>query len=438
MMTESVEPNPRRFIINSAGSAKSVAVMIYCHFSVALLCLNVAFDLFMFGIPLFILRKLGILSNKIYMNATTALINWTTPTVFFMPMVLSGSKLYCNDVGLLEECKSKDSLLLSNHGSRIDWMVGMFVGYSKKLASKSCERIRVGFVCEALIQYMPLIGWYRKIVADDIFVSRSFKQDSTTIQSNIQEFHNANERRMLFLSPEGVVVDFGQKDVGYIYSCRKFCLDQGYQPFDYVLTPRYKGSMCLLQQVQKCSGPVVSVCIAYVRDGKLLNCRLLSPDRIVADIYTLNQGFGGSPVDIYIHLKRIDVTKAREDAKKFMMENYYEKNQIMMEWDRQTLTSMSTGTEGSEAWLAQFSAIKCDLLECVTYQLGHAVLIIFVAIIMFDGLRTLVQINVILFCLVTTCYSIGWAMGNSMESVPFETGIKTIAIALQARKSKGI
>ena len=163
----------------------------------------------------------------------------------------------------------------------------------------------------------------------DIFVWRSFKQDAPTITKNIQDYHNANERRMLFLSPEGVIVDFGEKDKEYINECRKFCVDQGYTPFEYVLTPRYKGSMCLLQQVQKSSSPVVSVCVAYVRDGKLLNCSLLSPDRIVPDIYTLNQGIGGSPVHIYFHLKRMNVAQDMNDPKGFMMENYKEKDTLL-------------------------------------------------------------------------------------------------------------
>ena len=77
---------------------------------------------------------------------------------------------------------------------------------------KACECVRVGFVCEALIQFLPIIGWYRKIVARDIFVWRSFKQDAPTIQRNIQDFIVVREKRMLFLSPEGVVVDFGPKD----------------------------------------------------------------------------------------------------------------------------------------------------------------------------------------------------------------------------------
>jgi len=128
-------------------------------------------------------------------------------------MVFSGTKLYCNDIDLLVEAKaSESSLLLANHGSRIDWMVGMFVGFARELGGKTCDCVRVGFVCEAMIQFLPIIGWYRRLVACDIFVWRSFKQDALTIQSNIHDFIAAREKRMLFLSPEGVVVDFGPKD----------------------------------------------------------------------------------------------------------------------------------------------------------------------------------------------------------------------------------
>ena len=192
---------------------KSLAVKAYCHFAISLLCFNVLFDLAFFGVPLFVLYKMRLLSPSLFLRFTTVLINWTTPIVLAMPMVFSGTKLYCNDIDLLVEAKaSESSLLLSNHGSRIDWMVGMFVGFATNLGGKACQGVRVGFVCEALIQFLPIIGWYRKIVARDIFVWRSFKQDAPTIQRNIQDFIVVREKRMLFLSPEGVVVDYGPKD----------------------------------------------------------------------------------------------------------------------------------------------------------------------------------------------------------------------------------
>ena len=202
-MTRSETFSDVRQLVDGAGPIKTIFVMIYCHLSVALLCLNVMFDLLFLGTPVFLLHKMHILPKRLYLAITTAVIHWTTPIVFFMPLVFSGSKVYCNDLALLEEAKSKNSLLLSNHGSRIDWMVGMFVGFSRRLSVKACERIRVGFVCEALIQFMPIIGWYRKLVCHDIFVWRSFLRDGPTIVANINDFHNAEEARMLFLSPEG-------------------------------------------------------------------------------------------------------------------------------------------------------------------------------------------------------------------------------------------
>lgn len=193
---------------------KSLAVTAYCHFAISLLCFNVLFDLALFGIPLFLSYKMRLLSPSLFLRFTTILINLTTPIVLAMPMVFSGTKVYCNDIDLLIEAKaSESSLLLANHGSRIDWMIGMFVGFAKNLGGKACDCVRVGFVCEAMIQFLPIIGWYRKIVARDIFVWRSYKQDAPTIRRNIQDFNVVREKRMLFLSPEGVVVDYGPKDV---------------------------------------------------------------------------------------------------------------------------------------------------------------------------------------------------------------------------------
>ena len=152
-ITNSIQPwsnPPRRSLVEGAGTLKTLVVMTFCHFSVALLCLNVLFDLVVFGLPTFILYAIGLLPSTLYLKMTTMIINYTTPIVMFMPMMFSGTTLYVNDVDLLVECNSTNSLLLANHGSRIDWMVGMFVGFTKHLAGKTCERIRVGFVCEAI------------------------------------------------------------------------------------------------------------------------------------------------------------------------------------------------------------------------------------------------------------------------------------------------
>jgi len=79
--------------------------------------------------------------------------------------------------------KAANSLMLANHGSRIDWMIGMYVGYIEKPV-----RVRVGFVCEKVIKYMPFIGWYRNVICEDVFVDRSFKLDKINISTNLNDF----------------------------------------------------------------------------------------------------------------------------------------------------------------------------------------------------------------------------------------------------------
>ena len=78
--------------------------------------------------------------------------------MYGLPLTYSKVFLAKSDEDLLVEAKENDSLLLANHGSRIDWMIAMFAGHLKKLSTKEVNRCRVGFVCEALLQFMPFIG----------------------------------------------------------------------------------------------------------------------------------------------------------------------------------------------------------------------------------------------------------------------------------------
>jgi hypothetical protein len=116
----------------------------------------------------------------------------------------------------------------------------------------------------------------------------------------------------------------------YMQNCRDFCVEYGMEPFDYVLTPRYKGQTILVEHIAK-GGTITSICTAFVRDGKLLNCEMWSKERVVADIYSLCAGLGGSPVDIYINLEEMHFT-ADSDIKTIMMKDYERKDTLLREW----------------------------------------------------------------------------------------------------------
>ena len=405
-------------LVYGASFMKATVTMMYCYFSITLLCFNVMFDLFIIALPSYLLMIPNFIPKTTYTRYMTSLINYTTPIVFSIPMIFSGTKIYCDNPELLIASKAKNSLLLSNHGSRIDWMVGMFVGYTKEMCGIACNRTRVGFVCEFLIQYMPFIGWYRKIICDDIFVKRSFLQDAEFIQKNIYDFSQSDEKRMLFLSPEGVIVDYGKEDMDYAKNCRDYCVSEGYDPFAFVLTPRYKGSSCLLDQVND-GGPIVSICVAFVRDNKLLNCQITSRHRIIPDIYHLIQGISGYPVDIYINLKQLHFTA--KDCKKVLMDDYKRKDILLAKWNRHLKKENLRNKLMSE-----YFPVRVNVNDAIVSHVLHA-LSIYIFSYTFGINAQMMTLFIWLFILVSTSHLFGWMMNStSMESVPFETGIKAL------------
>lgn len=446
-----------------------IVIMTYCHFSVTLLCIHVMFDMFVVGAPLLTLTMLGLISQEQYSQHMTTLIHWTTPIVYAMPLVFSGSQIYCDDMDLLIEARNTNSLLLANHGSRIDWMLAMICGHTKiNCKSKTNyndnnatpRRARVGFVCESMLQYMPIIGWYRALVCQDIFVRRSINKDASIITNNLTAFQKANTKRMLFLSPEGIVVDFSDQDKAYIQSCREYCIQHGYKPFDYILTPRHKGTQYLIQQTSpnfnqehstsdhnatsvaeetEAAGPVISICLAYVRNGKLLNCKMSSKERVIPDIYLLNQGIFGHPVDIYINLRRVPIhsgltasttatSKSNNDMRTLLMDENKWKNDLLAKFDRQIL---QRSKHEFQNWIAShFSILHPDRMGAFVAHVAHAFVILTISICSGFG-QKLYYLFLTLFVAVSSCHTIGWMLNStSMESIPFETGIKGFIIFL--------
>lgn len=417
----SLGPLRKPLVGAGSGLIKTVLVMAYSHAALCALCVNVAFDLIIYGLPAYVL--LLPFSKRIFRLYMGGLINYTTPIVFNLPMILSGTTFHCDSLELLRTCKKTNSLMLANHGSRIDWMMGMYVGY---IADPI--RCRVGFVCERVIQYMPLIGWYRRIVCEDVFVDRSFKVDKINISSNLNDFHDDNVERMLFLSPEGVVVDFGERDMQYMQACRDFCKDFGVKPFDYVLTPRYKGQTVLVEHVKN-GGKITSVTMAFIRDGELLNCEMWSKERVIPDIYTLCAGLGGSPVDIFISIKELNFN-ADSDIKTIMMQDYVRKDNILREWHG----LLKAGK--LDELKSRFTEFKSNFWSAQVIQALHG-LQLYLFASYFDITSQIARSVTYMFFFIAISHTLGWIMnGTSMESVPFETSIKAVLMKVFNTKHK--
>lgn len=385
------------------------------------LCVNVAYDLFVLTPPLYFVRLFT--GDKIFHYLTTKLIDWTVPIVVGPPAVWCGMRVWINDLEYYEKAKATGrALVLANHGSRIDWLIGMFSGYCG-------TNIRVGFVCEWLVKYLPLIGWYRNWVNQDTFVNRSFESDKPRIEKRIDEFHNSNTDMMLFLAPEGACVDHNEMAKKYINDCQKFAADQGYKPFEYVLTPRYKGLTCLARHVKE-RGEIMSITMAFVKDGKLLDERLHSPDRVVPDLYTLFDGWGGSPVHVYVYAHHLDDfnTKKPEEIKKIMMDDYAAKDKLLAHFHEH---GHFPGKK-----LEEMDEFKVNTLKVQMHILLHNLLWIataYLAGVLPIALRSVSMI----YCILLVSNVTGkYLYGSTMEAIPFETGIKAMMMWMYERKLK--
>ena len=76
----------------------------------------------------FYLKNVYIILSYFLFYLTNKIINCNTPNSMAIPMVLSGSNSILGNIELLIKANLTDSLVLSNHGSHIDYMTGMFMG----------------------------------------------------------------------------------------------------------------------------------------------------------------------------------------------------------------------------------------------------------------------------------------------------------------------
>jgi len=240
-------------------------------------------------LPIALIPKFGV---GLYRKITTMIDIPGRGALLCIPFSWCGARVHFQGMSALRALRDSggSGLVLSTHCSRIDWLIGLWMG--------DHLGIRTGFVAEATIALLPLLGWSRFLMGD-IFITRAFDKDRTRIEKNIQSFHRDGVRRLMFVAPEGFVADPGSK-VGdeYIPKCDEFMKAEGRAPLTHLLTPRYKGMSVFHKHARD---GVISVAMAYVEDaqfdgkGKLVGGTnaskgLRDPARTVPDLHSIFRG----------------------------------------------------------------------------------------------------------------------------------------------------
>ena len=315
-----------------------LAVRVYGLSAIWLFC---ASQYFLWQLPLVLLRLLPD-GGRAYRRACTLYDRYAQPAVLALPYSWCGLRVWTSQPALLATVPDLgSSVFMTNHSSRIDWIIGLLMGQVLE------PRVRVGFVAEITTMLMPVFGWSRGLFGD-IFLRRTFHRDGPRITRNIEKFHASGVDRVLFLAPEGAIVDPGvPRDLEYVAQCGHFLEKLGRTPFGYVLTPRYKGMQLIAAHAPDAcfsvtmsfvckaadGGPddvVVDPATKAVRGGFFCTRPLSDPKRTIPDLHTVFRG----GLHVFCHIAKADGAKLGaaadgDDVRDVLLDDYARKDALL-------------------------------------------------------------------------------------------------------------
>lgn len=276
----------------------------------------------------------------LYRTLTGMYDRWALFALFAVPFSWCGLRISVHNYQRFRELKSRgNALLLSSHCSRIDWVIGTYLSalYDNTDSSAPNPFSRVGFVAEATLALMPMLGW-KMLAFGDIFVTRTFDKDAPRILRNIASFHKSGIERLIFLAPEGFIADPGSA-IGdkYIDDCDAFMTACGRKPMTNLLTPRYKGMQHFLKHAPDNVGacamafvsghPKIDKESGSVVGGLISTLPLRHTERFVPDLHTAFEG--GLSVFVTYHPLHFSNDVGAEELKAILMSDQVVKDEAL-------------------------------------------------------------------------------------------------------------
>jgi hypothetical protein len=356
--------------------------------------------------------------------------------------------------------KNGNSIILSNHCSRIDWIGAEYVSMcgrsptNWRIKGTSCPR--VNFVAEVTTALMPIAGWSRFLFGD-ILLQRAFHKDSKRILDNIAMFKKIGVDRCLFLAPEGTVADPGRPDDdAYIHECAEFMKSIGRKPLKFLLTPRYKG---MTNFVTLAPENVACATIAFiegyssinketggVEGGDLCTLRLDDARRKIPDLHDI---FSGG-LTLYIEFQTIDVSddanavdkQGQSLIKMQLIEDQIRKDRELAYFEQHR---KFPGVESAADWTDLrpipsspiASHMYLNLLMLGGLAVEFKLLALMAGVPTFTIAKMLLYVFIFLYTSHTLSYNVGRLLtdGVSRESLVGETAVKALLTVLLGRST---
>ena len=383
----------------------------YIYLTLMLLITIIGLILLIIIYPLFYINK------KYFRILCDNLLNIIVPA-FLAPITWNNFSVYITkNINHLKYDKS-NKILMCNHAARIDWIVCLWYGYCK-------NKKKINYITESPLKYLPIVGWFRNL-CEDIYVNKSFDKDKNTIINNITSYKNSNTNRDIVFCPEGVIADNNLHDINIINDCQEFCKKNNLKPFQYVLTPRYKGLSCLINKNNK----YYSLTFAYVKNNKLMNTKLNDENRTTPDLFDILK----DKIELYVYwdeikfnLKKIKNQEELNNLVKKKLLNSYRKHDKYLKYFHKNLKKNNTKEFYKDQSIKEpFSKIPNEfefknLYFFIILILSYKFMKKYISNNFFKK-TILYSFFSLLFCHITGKYISGY----SRESIPFETILKAI------------
>jgi len=197
------------------------------------------------------------------------------------------------------------ALVICNHRSDIDWLVGWVLAQRSGCLGSSLA------VMKKSSKFLPVIGWSMWF-SEYLFLERSWAKDETTLKSGLQRLRDYPQPFWLALFVEGT--RFTQAK---LLAAQEYAASTGLPVPRNVLIPRTKGFVSAVSNMRPFVPAVYDISVAIPKD---------SPPP------TMLRLFKGQPSVIHVHLKRHlmkELPESEDDVAKWCRDIFVAKDNLL-------------------------------------------------------------------------------------------------------------
>ncbi|KAH9566178.1 hypothetical protein CY35_04G116700 [Sphagnum magellanicum] len=186
------------------------------------------------------------------------------------------------DAETWQQMGKEHALVISNHRSDIDWLVGWIIAQRRGCLGGTRA------IMKQSTQYLPIIGWSMWF-SEYVFLARNWAKDERTLKTGFQRMKGFPRVLWVALFVEGTRFTKAK-----LTGAQEFARSHGMRVPRNVLVPRTKGFVSAVQNLRGFTPAVYDITVAISKD-------LPAP--------TMLRLFKGLPSVVHVHARRIPMTE---------------------------------------------------------------------------------------------------------------------------------